>query len=114
MADAYAAAAEASSPFKMFLSLDFSVWPCSTWDHAATVVDYIAQFAKLPAQAVYKGRPLVSTFLGSQCSFGQGGDWNRGWDQAVRKPLLARGVDMHFVPVIFDDTSSFKNNYVME
>lgn len=91
-----------------------SVWPCWNSGHGPPIVDWLAQFASSPAQAKYKGKVLVGTFLASHCTFGQGNGWNAGWDVAVRQPLLRRGVDMFFVPVIFDDVRTLGSNSVME
>ncbi|KAL7415268.1 glycoside hydrolase [Mrakia frigida] len=113
---AYAAAAASGLDFKLFLSIDFTVFPCTSAVHATAVVSLAALYASHSNQAVYAGtdRPLLSTFAGSDCTFGSA-DWNAGFAKEVKAPLLAKsGKEMFFVPSVFTDPSTFASVDVMD
>lgn len=107
VASAYAAALASGTNFELFLSLDMTVLPCSAFSHADLLKNYVTQYAAHPAQAFYEGRQLVSTFAGSDCSFGLGAGWNDGWETAFKQPLKSAGFDVFFLPSIFTDPATF-------
>lgn len=101
--------------FASVVSFDFTVFPCGSSADASTVVDLAAKYATHPNQATYQGtsRPIVSTFSGSDCSFGQG-DWNKGF-KTIKDGVKAKmGKDMFFVPSVFADPSTFGKVDVMD
>lgn len=71
VASAYAAAAAYGSSFKLFLSLDMTVFPCSSAGNADALVSIAATYAGHSNQATWQstGKPIVSTFAGSDCTF---------------------------------------------
>jgi glucan endo-1,3-alpha-glucosidase len=103
---AYQAAADSGTGFKMFLSLDMTSLACSAGWHADALKAYVTDYAGHSAQAYYSGRQLVSTFAGTDCSYGYG-DRNAGWEGAFKQPLKAGGNDIFFIPSIFTDPSTF-------
>ena len=65
----------------------FSVFPCGSSDNAATLRNLFNKYANNPSQFHYDGRPLVSTFSGETCTFGQGSA-AQGWkSQFVDLPV---------------------------
>ncbi|WVQ97182.1 hypothetical protein IAU59_004292 [Kwoniella sp. CBS 9459] len=105
--DAYSAAG--SSGFKLFLSLDMTSLSCSSSSDGDNLVSIVKQFASLPAQAQHEGKVLVSTFAGSDCSFG-----GNTWQTAFFDKLTHAGVNIFFVPSIFSDPSTFASNTWMD
>ncbi|KAJ7471811.1 glycoside hydrolase [Mycena latifolia] len=67
VASAYAAAKAAGSSYKLFLSFDFTSWPC---DVAATVAQ-ANRYAYHPNQFMVDGKPMVSSYEGSCLSVDQ-------------------------------------------
>lgn len=106
VASAYQAAADSGTGFKLFLSLDMTSLACSAGWHADALKAYVTNYAGHSAQAYYNGRQLVSTFAGTDCTFGYG-DWNAGWEGAFKQPLKAGGNNIFFIPSIFTDPSTF-------
>ena len=107
IADAYSAAQQSGTGFKLFLSLDMTVIGCGSWADASALVNLVKRFADHPNQALRNGKVLVSTFAGSDCTFGTGS--MNGWQGAFVDALQTAGVDIFFVPSIFTDPSTFKN-----
>ncbi|OCF33259.1 hypothetical protein I316_05000 [Kwoniella heveanensis BCC8398] len=105
--DAYSAAG--SSGFKLFLSLDMTSLQCSSSSDGDNLVSIVKQFASLPAQAQHEGKVLVSTFAGSDCSFG-----GSTWQEAFFDKLTNAGVNIFFVPSVFSDPSTFASNTWMD
>ncbi|GMK56524.1 hypothetical protein CspeluHIS016_0303640 [Cutaneotrichosporon spelunceum] len=97
--------AEAHGNFKLFLSLDMTSLPCRSQGDAQRLVDLVRQHASSPAQAIFQGRVLVSTFAGSECTFGTG--TNNGWQTAVVDPLVNGGLKIAFIPSVFMDPTDF-------
>jgi len=62
---------------KMMLSFDMTEFGCNDWSSASTLQSYFRYFSH-PAAAKYKGKPMLTTFAGESCSFGQGST-NSGW-----------------------------------
>ncbi|KAJ3740091.1 glycoside hydrolase family 71 protein [Lentinula detonsa] len=104
VADAYAAATNSSLNFKIFLSLDMSILPCSTANDAASLRALVTTYLSHPNQLRYsRGSstqlPLVSTFAGESCQFGQASVAD-GWrSQFAQHPDLQG--KMTFVPSFF-------------
>lgn len=99
IADAYAVAAELGSSFKvsrqrwfrksqsnmlrqLFLSPDMDVIECVSTNNLALIQNYIATYQNHTAAARYGGKPLLSTFAGQNCRFGQS-DMNKAWQLAM-------------------------------
>ncbi|KAL7413970.1 glycoside hydrolase, partial [Mrakia frigida] len=111
---AYHAAASSGTGFKMFLSLDMTVFGCSSYGHADILRSLVARFAGHSNQAKYASKVLVGTFAGSDCSFGQGGGWSNAWQNVFKTPLQNAGIPIFFVPAVFVDTSTFGSASVMD
>ena len=105
--DAYDAAEQSGTSFKLFLSLDMTVLNCGSWSDASALVNIVSKYATHPNQAMIDGKVLVSTFAGSSCTFGTGS--MNGWQSAFDNALAAAGVNIFFVPSIFQDPATFKN-----
>lgn len=118
VASAYAAAQTFGSSFKMLLSFDVTSLPCSSSSAAATLVDLAAKYAAHPNQATYKatGRPILSTFAGSTCTFGLGsGTWADKWKSAVLDPVRERtGKQIFFMPAAFVELGSMASLDAMD
>ncbi|KAL7412808.1 glycoside hydrolase [Mrakia frigida] len=113
VASAYQAAQDSGTGFKMFLSFDMTVLPCSSYDNAAALRSYITTYAAHPNQAWYGGKILASTFAGSDCTFGQGG-WTAGWQTAFKDVLSNAGTPVYFMPSVFTDPSTFGSASAMD
>lgn len=98
----------------MFLSLDMTVFGCSSYGQADQLKALVAKYAGRLAQAWYGGKVLVTTFAGSDCSFGQGGGWSSAWTNVFKNPLASSGINIFFVPAVFVDTSTFGSASVMD
>lgn len=103
--DAYAAA-EAAGDFTMFLSLDMTSLSCSSYTDGIALASLVKAHAYSPAQAMWNGKVLISTFSGEHCYFGQG-SVAEGWTNVFRALLESSGIDIFFVPSVFSDPSSF-------
>ncbi|KAI0345808.1 glycoside hydrolase [Trametopsis cervina] len=104
---AYAAAQASGTDFKLFISFDMSVFPCSSPDHAAALRNYITKYASHPNQLKYNGRSFASTFAGESCAFGQDNVAD-GWKtQFTQHPELSGANAVHFVPSFFVDPATF-------
>lgn len=108
VADAYTAAVGTS--FKLFISLDMTSLTCGSASDATLVKSYVTTYTNHPNQLYYKGKQVVSTFSGSDCTFGQG-NLNSGWNYAVKSGVSA---SVLFVPSFFSDTSTFAGNSVQD
>lgn len=107
VADAYTAAANLGTGFKLFISLDMayvtllgavlvivftgcrSELPCATAGDVSTIRNYINAYAGHPNQLWYQDRLILSTFSGENCRFGQN-NFNDGWNFAIRNGVSAR------------------------
>ncbi|KIL63226.1 glycoside hydrolase family 71 protein [Amanita muscaria Koide BX008] len=99
VADAYNAAQQSNTGFKLFLSLDMSSLPCSTADHAKALRNLTTTFISRPSQLIYNGHAVVSTFAGEACTFGQANSQS-GWDtQFANHPDLKGKI--YFMPSFF-------------
>ncbi|KAI0310822.1 glycoside hydrolase family 71 protein [Amylostereum chailletii] len=113
--DAYEAARQSGTDFKLFISFDMSALPCASPDDATTLRNYITQYATHPNQLIYKGRVFASTFAGQTCTFGQS-SVAEGWSsQFTRHPDLTGQNAVFFVPSFFVDPNTFSTfNDVMD
>ncbi|KAL7413969.1 glycosyl hydrolase family 71-domain-containing protein [Mrakia frigida] len=111
---AYAAAASSGTGFKMFLSLDMTVFGCSSYGQADQLKSLVTRYAGHSSQAKYASKVLVGTFAGSDCTFGQGGGWSSAWTSVFKTPLQNAGIPIFFVPAVFVDTSTFGSASVMD
>ncbi|SRR5258708_6354186 len=98
--DAYTAAQKCGSNFKMFISFDMTVLPCASSSDAGAIRKYINQYASHPAQFMYNGKALFSSFSGETCQFGTG-SVGSGWSSVFG------GTNSLFVPSFFMDPSQF-------
>ena len=112
IADAYAAAASSGTGFKLFLSLDMTSLSCSSSSDAVELVSMVKTYATNAGQAMHNGKVLVSTFAGSDCTFGTGS--SNGWQTAFVDALTSDGVNIFFVPSLFSDISTFSSNSWMD
>ena len=112
IADAYSAVSQSGTQFKLFLSLDMTSLSCSSASDAQNLVNMVKTYASNPSQAMHNGKVLVSTFAGSDCTFGTGS--SNGWQTAFVQALNAQGVDIFFVPSLFSDITTFASNTWMD
>ncbi|TFK52554.1 glycoside hydrolase family 71 protein [Heliocybe sulcata] len=107
VADAYTAAQKFGPDFKLFISFDMSVLPCSSPDNAAALRNYITTYASHPNQLKYDGKVFASTFAGESCTFGQG-SVAQGWSsQFTQHPQLSGANAVYFAPSFFVDPNTF-------
>jgi len=62
---AFAASASSGTGFKLFLSLDMTVFGCSSYGQADQLKSLVTRYASHPNQAKYASKVLVGTFAGS-------------------------------------------------
>ncbi|CED82064.1 Glycoside hydrolase, family 71 [Phaffia rhodozyma] len=114
LASAYAAAEKYGSSFKIFISFDMSVFPCASASDAQAILSLATTYASHPNQATYDGKPIVSTFAGSTCTFGDS-DWTAGFTDQVKTPFkTSTGLDMFFLPSVFVDPATLTGNDVLD
>jgi len=111
--DAYAAAQNSGTGFKLFLSLDVTSLGCWSGGDASNLVSIVQRFANHPNQAKHNGKVLVSTFAGSDCNFGTGSG-SGAWQSMFVDALKNQGTNIFFVPSIFSDISTFSGNSWMD
>jgi len=104
VADAYAAALQLQTDFKLFLSFDMTSIPGASEADADFLRQYLELVGHHPNQFSYHGRALVSTFAGDQCTFGQT-SLARGW--AVARTALEHVCPVHLVPAFFIDPARY-------
>lgn len=130
LSTAFAAAKQFGTSFSLFISFDMvhsfsslpslwsfmsflshlclasqTVFPCNSSSDASILIALSKLYATHPNQATYKttGRPIFSTFGGSDCTFGQSGAWADAWDSQVLKPLASQsGKDPFFIPAMYE------------
>ncbi|KAJ7050679.1 glycoside hydrolase family 71 protein [Mycena amicta] len=84
LANAYAAAQQIPGGFSVFPSFDFAYW---TNGDAPTIIEVMKNYSSLPSQALYNGRPIVSTFVGESFN----------WDL-----VRATGINVWAMPMLED------------
>ncbi|KAF4573215.1 hypothetical protein EYR36_007725 [Pleurotus pulmonarius] len=102
VADAYSAAANSGTDFKLFLSLDMTSMSCASNGDAVALRHYITAYASHPNQLLYDGRVLVSTFSGENCHFGAS-NVNDGWQATIKDGVPG----VFFLPSFFVDPATF-------
>ncbi|KAI0732037.1 glycoside hydrolase [Fomitopsis betulina] len=108
VASAYQAAENLGYDFRLFISLDMSSFPCSGATNATLLRQYVANYSSHPNQLRWGGNVFVSTFSGSDCTFGQNTS-AEGWKAEFVDKLTGENA-VHFVPSFFVDPSTF-NDY---
>lgn len=101
----YQAAENLGYDFKLFVSLDMSSFPCSSAASAALLRPYVANYSSHPNQLRWNSNVFVSTFSGSDCTFGQNSS-AEGWKAEFVDKLTGENA-VHFVPSFFVDPSTF-------
>ena len=91
----------------MFVSLDMSSFPCSSAANATILRQYVANYSSHPNQLRWHGDVFVSTFSGSDCTFGQNSS-AEGWKTEFIDKLTGENA-VHFVPSFFVDPSTFSD-----
>jgi len=81
VADAYEAALQLQTDFKLFLSFDMTSIPGGSEADAEFLRQYLELVGHHPNYFFYQGRALVSTFAGDQCTFGKT-SYAKGWGMA--------------------------------
>ncbi|KAH0831955.1 glycoside hydrolase family 71 protein [Lanmaoa asiatica] len=107
VANAYQAALQSGTGFRLFLSFDMTSLPCGSVSDAATLRNYITTYASHPNQLIYNGRVFASTFSGESCKFGQG-SVHSGWLIEFLQQLSGNNA-VYFLPSFFVDTSAFQS-----
>ncbi|KAG9315881.1 glycoside hydrolase family 71 protein [Chiua virens] len=107
VANAYQAASQSGTGFKLFLSFDMTSLPCSSANDAATLRNYITTYASHPNQLICNGRVFASTFSGESCQFGQS-SVKSGWSTQFLQQLSGQSA-VYFLPSFFIDTSGFQS-----
>ncbi|KAI0732491.1 glycoside hydrolase family 71 protein [Fomitopsis betulina] len=107
VAECYDAAlhANATRPFRLFLSLDMSSIPGATVEDALRIRDCVLRFAQHPCQLRYHGKVLLSTFSGEKSLFGQQ-DLDSAWS-FVKKIIRDAGVETHLVSSWFTNPETY-------
>ncbi len=107
IADAFKAAdrcdRELGISFKLFLSFDMSVIPCNHTEDASLVRKYINVFTSSDSYLMYHDKPLVSTYAGESCTFGQD-SLDKAWLHTLR---TGASRDVTFVPFFNMDPIGF-------
>jgi glucan endo-1,3-alpha-glucosidase len=108
VADAYTAATQSGTDFKLFISFDMTALPCASPSDGQLLRDYITKYATHPAQFKYNGRSFASTFAGDTCTFGSDSVVD-GWRSQFTQNGELTGVNaVYFVPSFFVDPATFK------
>ncbi|RDX53305.1 glycoside hydrolase [Lentinus brumalis] len=104
--NAFTAAEQLASNFKLFFSFDMSSFPCKATGDAVQIRQLTLNFASRPNQFTVDGKAFVSTFAGEACDFGHGGDVPGGWKAEYTQHPETTG-KVHFVPSFFIDPATF-------
>ncbi|KAL5523926.1 hypothetical protein ACEPAG_8099 [Sanghuangporus baumii] len=99
--NAYTAAEQSGSNFKMFISFDMTILPCAGPGDAAQLRKYITTYANHTAQFKYNNKVFASTFAGDKCAFGQT-NAAQGWQSQFTSQLTGANA-VFFVPSFFVD-----------
>lgn len=86
-----------------------TVLPCGSSSDVSLIQSYINKYASHSAQLNYRGLPLVSTFAGESCTFGQS-SVNAGWVSAVRSGVPS----VFFMPSFFVDPATLSSYSVLD
>ncbi|KAK7048415.1 glycoside hydrolase family 71 protein [Favolaschia claudopus] len=96
--------------FKLFLSFDMTVIPCSAEGDAWLIQHYLGKFGSLSSYQKMEGKPLVSAFSGQDCKFGSN-TVNEGWFSALKSESSG---PVYFMPSFFVDPAEFSELSVMD
>ncbi|KIY51042.1 glycoside hydrolase family 71 protein [Fistulina hepatica ATCC 64428] len=96
-------------PFYLFFSFDMAVLPCNSPGDANTLRNYISKYGSHPNYLLHGRYPLVSTFAGEYCRFGQG-SLNEAWQYAIKNGVRPN----IFVPAFFTKASDLSSLPVMD
>jgi glucan endo-1,3-alpha-glucosidase len=107
VADAFQAAQNSGTEFKLFFSFDMTSLPCSSSEDASTIRNFVSNYSSHPHQLLYDGKPFVSTFSGEECNFGQG-TLNDAWAYSLSS------TPVYFVPSFFIDFSTLGSLSVID
>ncbi|KAF8706619.1 Glycoside Hydrolase, partial [Rhizoctonia solani] len=110
--DAFDAARDSGTGFKMFMSFDMAVNPCAGPSDAAALREYITTYASHSAQLRYNGKVFASTFAGESCTFGAA-TTEQGWKEQFTDQLTGENAAL-FVPSFFMDPARFKSFSAMD
>jgi glucan endo-1,3-alpha-glucosidase len=106
--DAYSAAQNSGTDFKLCLSFDMTSLPCQNAEDAASLKQYVSDYSTHAHQLFYDNKIFVSTFSGEHCLFGMG-NLNDAWSSVVRS-----GPPVFFAPAFFVDPTTFSSITVMD
>ncbi|KAH8096821.1 glycoside hydrolase family 71 protein [Cristinia sonorae] len=109
IANAYKAAQNYGSTFKLFLSFDMGSLPCTTSSNSALLRNYITTYENHPNQMKFNGSVFASTFAGESCKFGAS-TVNQGWINTLKTNLTP----VYFVPSFFVDPATLNTYTVMD
>ncbi|KAF8608383.1 glycoside hydrolase [Ceratobasidium sp. AG-I] len=112
VADAFDAARDSGTGFKMFMSFDMAVNPCASPTDAAPLREYITTYASHPSQFRFNGKIFASTFAGETCTFGARST-EQGWKEQFADQLVGENATT-FVPSFFMDPVRFKSFQAMD
>ncbi|KAG9091361.1 hypothetical protein FS749_016600 [Ceratobasidium sp. UAMH 11750] len=105
---AYDAAARVAPNFKLSVSLDMNSLACGSTTNGQYIINnFIAPFQSHSQQYIYNSKMFFSTFVGQQCSFGQGSA------AAGRQWLINNaGTPIYFIPNIqLGDATQLKTTW---
>ncbi|KAJ8514672.1 hypothetical protein ONZ45_g7810 [Pleurotus djamor] len=105
VAKAFEAVLGAPPGFQLFMSLDMTSIPCMKASDRLLVAHY-KQYLKHSRYFRYGGGPLVSTFSGQDCLFGEK-NVDAGWTSALKTLLVPQ---VTFLPAFFIDPASYHNH----
>ncbi|KAH9945573.1 glycoside hydrolase family 71 protein [Amylocystis lapponica] len=109
VANAYAAAKQSNTTFKLFVSLDMTSLPCSSASNIAAVQGFVKNYSSHSNQLLYNGKVFLSTFSGESCTFGAS-SVNQGWINAVKTNVPA----VYFMPSFFVNPTTFSTYTVQD
>lgn len=86
--------------------------PCSASSHATTLVNLVHQYANHPNQFKYPPsapKPVVTTFSGESCTFGQSSP-SQGWQTQFKNKFTGAN-SILFAPSFFVDPATFSTTW---
>lgn len=114
VANAYAAAHQLHTSFKLFLSFDMTSLQCLNAANASLLRDYVTNYTYHPNQLKVNGASFISTFSGESCTFANvtanATTVNQAWTTTLKKHMPP----VYFVPSFFIDPATFKTYTVMD
>lgn len=98
IADAYDVARSIGGKFALFPSFDMGTIPCGQESDGDMLRAFVLRYHDHSNQLVFRGHPVVSSFGGQFCTFGQE-TVNDGWKRVMKRNLPA----VHFIASFFMD-----------